>query len=890
MSIATGSRLGPYEILARIGAGGMGEVWRARDTRLERDVAIKVLPASLAHDPQFRARFEREAKTISQLNHPHICQIYDVGEAAEDKTSYLVMELLEGESLADRLVRGALPLSDVLRYGAQIAEGLAAAHRAGIVHRDLKPGNIMITKAGAKLLDFGLAKGGVTPSPAIVAGTAFSGETEHKPLTQEGTIIGTFQYMAPEQLEGLQADARTDIFALGAVLYEMVTGKRAFEGKTKTSLIAAIVDREPPPISQFQPLTPPAFERLVKTALEKDPDNRWQTAHDLLLQLRWIAEAGSQAGVPVPLLVRRKQREQLAWICAFLFLLTAGVFAFLWQRLAQEPVRRVETSILPPEKSSFNFGSGGLALSPDGQKLIFVASTDGKIQLWIRRLGAGTAQPLSGTAGASYPFWSPDSRFVAFFAGGKLRKIDSGGGPPQVICDAPNGRGGSWNDENLILFAPSDRDPIHRVSSGGGVSTAVTQLKSDTEFSHRWPSFLPDGKHFLFLAQSVSSERRRGRIHAGNLGTNDRKEILITDSPALISASGHLLFVRDRSLLAQPFDADGLVLTGEAFPIADRVQYVPSTTWGAFTVAKNGTLAYQSGGTSAATQLTWLDRSGKALGVLTSAGQHVNPRLSRKGDRVAYELADDETGDSDIWIYDLARNIPTRFSFEPGREASPVWASDDARIFYCAEDEGRTTWSIVQKVSSGAGREETVLAPRTQFLSTVDIDRDGRHLSYNRIDIKSRAGRDLWIYSFANRQTVPLLQTRFQDMGGFFSPDGRWIAYVSDESGAREVYVQPFPPNGAKWQISSSGGGAPRWRRDGRELFFAGETKMMSVAVTTNESSFSAAVPQILFDAQVLSGYDVTADGQRFLINKLVNDEVQQPVTVVLNWAAEREK
>ena len=885
MTITSGSRFGPYEIVAPIGAGGMGEVFRATDTRLDRSVAIKVLPAALAQNAQFRLRFEREAKTISQLNHPNICQIYDVGEAAEGHSSYLVMELLEGQSLAERLASGPLSLSEVLRYGTQIAEALVAAHRAGIVHRDLKPGNIMITKSGAKLLDFGLAKAALSPT-SVVSGTAFSGATEHKPLTQEGTIIGTFQYMAPEQLEGQDADPRTDIFAFGAVLYEMVTGKRAFEGKTKTSLIAAIVDRDPPPISQFQPLTPPALERVIRTCLQKDPDDRWQTAHDLLLQLRWIGEAGSEAGVAAPVVVRRKNRERIAWGLALLLLGTTATCAYLWRRLADQPVRRVEMSVLPAANAVFNFGRGGPALSPDGQHIVYVATLEGKTQLWLRHLDAGGGQPLNGTEAAFHPFWSPDSRFIGFFASGKLKKIDIAGGPPQSICDAPTGRGGNWNRDGVIVFAPTDRDPLHRVAASGGTAVAITELATG-EYSHRWPSFLPDGRHYLFLAQNVAAGQDRGRIYIGELGAKGRTELLAANSPAVYAPPGYVLFARDRALLAQPFDAKALKLTGDPFPLADKVQYVAQIGWAAFTVAPNGTISYHVSTAAAATQLAWFDRTGKALGVLNTTGQHADARLSHKGDRVAYALIDEDAGTSDIWIYDLARNIPTRFTFESGREGAAIWTRDDSKIIYSAEVPNGPARNLVQKISSGAGREELLHSGDAVVMGPVDISPDGQTLIFNQIDRRSGSMQDIWTFSFADRKAMPLLQTRFIDGAGLLSPDGKWLLYVSDESGRREVYVQPFPPNGAKWQISSKGGRVPRWRRDGKEVFFFGlDNRLHSAAVTASGTSFSAEVPQLLFEANVVAGYDVTADGQRFLVNQPVGEEVQSPLTVVLNWTA----
>ncbi len=743
LQIESGTRLGPYEIISRIGAGGMGEVWRGRDTRLDRPVAIKVLPASLAGNEQFRARFEREAFAISQLNHPHICTLHDIGH--EDGTSYLVMELLDGDSLADRLANGAMPLAEVFRYGAQIAAALDRAHRAGIVHRDLKPGNVVITRSGAKLLDFGLAKSSTSP-----VAVSFEGATEHKPLTKEGTILGTLQYMAPEQLAGEEADARTDIFALGALLYEMATGRRAFEGKTRTSVIAAIVSVHPPPISTIASLTPPALDHTVRRCLEKEPDDRWQSAHDVASELQWIAEAGSQAGVAAPVLSRRKKRESLAWALALAFLATTATIAFLWHRATAEPPRRIELSVLPPENGSFDFNQASMVLSPDGRKLIYVAAVEGKSQLWLRHLDKGVALPMGGTEGATHPFWSPDSRFVAFFAAGKLRKIDSNGGPPQNICEATNGRSGTWNRDGVILFAPTDRDPIHRVSASGGTAVAVTELIPDKEYSHRWPSFLPDGKHYLFLGQTYSSPQERGRIFVGTLGSKTRKELMLANSPAIYATSGHILFVRDRTLLAQAFDPKKLALIGDAFPLADQVQYFAPTGGAAFSATSNGTISYQAAGAVAMTQLTWFDRTGKPLGVIAGPpGLQSRPRLSRKGDRVAYDRLDEAAGTSDLWIHDLSRNTSTRFTFEPTEDLAAVWTPDDRRIIYTSEQVNRSGRKIVQKISSGAGQEEVLLSVDAPGVATTDVSPDGRYVAWQQVGVKMRGGKSQYLSAIA---------------------------------------------------------------------------------------------------------------------------------------------
>src|SRR5438132_949235 len=543
MTLSAGTKLGRYEILAPVGAGGMGEVYRARDSRLERTVAIKVLPQDLSSPAELRERFEREARTISQISHPHICALYDVNR--EGETEYLVMEFLDGGTLAARLTKGALPLEQALRYGIEIADALDMARRQGIVHRDLKPGNVMLTKSGVKLLDFGLAKALEPEGPV----ESFTSVPTAGDVTREGTILGTFPYMAPEQLEGRKADPRTDIFALGATLYEMVTGKKAFEGPSRASVISAILRDEPKSISQVQPMTPPELDRVVKTCLAKDPDDRWQTAHDVKLQLEWIAEGGSAVGLPAPVVARRRSRERLAWAAAAAATLAALALALLLLARPRQALRMVQSSVLPPEKSAFVFDEGPMALSPDGRRLAFIAPTaEGKNLLWVRPLNGMAAQPLAGTDGPSYPFWSPDSRFLGFFAGGKLKKIDASGGPPQVLCDAQTGRGGTWNREGVILFSPSMRDALQRVSSEGGTPAPATELDaSKRDYSHRFPVFLPDGRHFLYLIQAVQTGQGEGQeVCVGSLESKERRSLLRVSSNAVFApaapgaASGHI--------------------------------------------------------------------------------------------------------------------------------------------------------------------------------------------------------------------------------------------------------------------------------------------------------------------------------------------------------------
>src|SRR5712691_1184624 len=661
MTMTSGTRLGPYEIVAPIGAGGMGEVYKARDTRLDRNVAVKILPAEFSQNAQFKLRFQREAKTISQLSHPNICTLYDVGE------NYIVMELLDGESLVDRLAKGPLPLGEVLKYGVQIAEALGKAHREGVIHRDLKPGNIMITKSGAKLLDFGLAK------TTIVSGTA-EGATAQKPLTQEGALLGTFQYMAPEQLAGEEPDARTDIFALGALLYEMATGKRAFEGKTKTSLIGAIVSGEPKPISELQPLTPPALEHVIKKCLAKDPEDRWQSAADIAEELRWISEAGSQAGVAGVVVGRRKLRERMWIAIAAAALIATAVLSVVLRRTQVLASRSISAAIVLPSGINFDWDDiASLTLSPDGKFVTFAARpAEGKSSLWIRRLDSSEAKPLNGTERTTQepltPFWSPDSKLLAFFAGGKLKRIDIEGGPAVTLADAGNGRGGSWNSDGVIIFSPNYRDAIYRVSANGGPVSAITKVdEAHGETTHRWPTFLPDGKHFLYLAGSHKGpERKVSAIYVGSLDSSERRLLLHADM-SFIVVPGYLLFGRENYVMAQPFNGRTQKLSGEPIRIAENVANDPGYFRAAFAAANDGTMAYLTGDGAVERRLLWYDRNGKEIGSFGTSGAYAairfSPdaaiRFSPDGKRLAVAMG---TPYTDVWIYDIARGVRTRFT------------------------------------------------------------------------------------------------------------------------------------------------------------------------------------------------------------------------------------
>jgi Tol biopolymer transport system component len=900
--LTSGSRLGPYEIIAPLGAGGMGEVYKARDTRLDRIVAIKILPDDLAGDPQFRDRFDREARSISQLDHPHICPLYDIGEAATSPeqrapTRFLVMQYLDGETLADRLSKSALPIDQALRIAIQIADALAAAHKAGIVHRDLKPGNIMLTKGGAKLLDFGLAKR--TP---VVAGGGLSMLPTTPAATAQGTILGTFQYMAPEQLEGHEADARTDIFAFGAVVYEMLAGKKAFEGKSHATLIAAIIGRDPPPISAVHSLTPPAVDRLVQKCLRKDADQRWQTARDLLDELKWIAEGGT-AAAPVGAHPRNPWPERAAWITG-----AAGVLIALFSvlRPASAPATGdvVRLSILPPDKTLFTgmsaatVGAPQLALSPDGRAIVFVAAAPGaRPTLWLRSLDAVTARLLPGTEGAESPFWSPDDLWIGYFADGNLKKTPASGGPSQVIAaNVPDNRLASWGPDDTIIFSRGTTG-ILRVSSSGGMVTPVTEPDaSRQEGSHRFPQFLPDGRHFLFSVRSSVADQ--AGAYAGSLDGKTKKLLIPGNTTALYAPSGHVLFLNGDTLMGQAFDAERLELKGQAFLVEGGVGR-SSTGSGSYSVSGTGTLGY-AGTLSTPGRLTWFDRRGAPSDSAAPAGDYTDFRLSPDQTRLAASLVNPKTGFPDIWITDLTRGGSAPFTFGPAVNASPVWAPDGARIIFRTTRTGGLA-EFNAKSAGGGGKEEPVLSHTVSRASGAlssnmmlyDWSPDGRHLLFSTI---TSSDSDLWLLPLAgDPKPVRFLSAPGDQWHGSFSPDGRLVAYTSNESGRLEVKVQTFPLTDRQWPVSTTGGYEPRWRADGREMYYLSlDQKLMAVGVGPGPS-FGA--PTELFPVRIAGGvsfqrthYVPSRDGRRFLINTPTGDAGIVPITVVLNWTAALKK
>ncbi len=899
MTLTAGTRLGPYEIVAPLGAGGMGEVYRAKDTRLGREVAVKVLPQHLSDSAEIRARFEREAKTISALNHPNICTLFDVGR--EGDVDYLVMELVDGETLAQRIARsGALPPADVLKIGAQIADALDRAHRAGVVHRDLKPGNIMLTKAGAKLMDFGLARATETNGPVSASGVTMAALTRTaphaSPLTAEGTLVGTFQYMAPEQLEGGEADARADLWALGCVLYEMATGKRAFDGRSQASLIGAIMTREPAPVSQVAPLAPAGLDRLVRTCLTKDPDERARTAHDLKLQLQGLAESGSQSvgsAAPVALPPRRATRAAwLPWAIAAVCAL-AAVAGFALHRGGGAP-RTVFATIDPPAGAEFSSASTTpmpLAISPDGTRIAFCARRgEGPDMLWVRDLASPTPRPLEGTEGAEQPFFSPDGSALGFFSAGKLRRVGVAGGPVMVLADASDPRGGSWGD-GVIVFAPRYMDALSRVSPDGGPVTQATVLDSTAgESTHRHPHFLPDGKHFLYLARSSSAGAGAApAIYATAIGSAKRTAVARVASNVAY-AGGHILYVQAGTLMAQPFDAGRMRTTGPVVPLAEHTQWDERFSRGVFAASRTGVLAFRSGAVSTFTQLNWRDRTGKRLanvGELTDFTYGGTPMLSPDGTRTLMTVLDPDRGDSDACVIDLASGQRRKLTLDGHDHSYAVWMPDGRSYAYNAPgDSGATSAIVVQQLDAAAGR--TIVQGVKSGLYPCASSPDGRYVLYSAAHLAT--ANDLFAVPVTGGPPIVVAGGPLDQFSGQFSPDGRFVAYASSESGTRQVYVVPFPPTGAKWQVSQDGGVEARWGRDGRQLYFVDRDNwIVSVAVNVAGGVFTAGAMQRLFQIHSCGGdwrYDVTADGQRFLVTSPPADVDGVRLTLVTNWTA----
>jgi Tol biopolymer transport system component len=888
MTLSAGARLGPYEVVSPLGAGGMGEVYRAKDTRLDREVALKVLPEHLSGSEELRSRFEREAKAISSLQHPHICTLYDVGR--EGETDFLVMELLEGESLADRLEKGPLPIDQVLKLGIQIADALEKAHGSGIVHRDLKPGNVFVTERGVKLLDFGLAKLHAM-GPGSASRTqlgALPTEQLSAPLTSAGMILGTFQYMSPEQLEGKESDARSDLFALGCVLYEMATGKKAFSGSSQASLIGSIMHSSPAPVSSQAPLSPPALDRVIATCLEKDPKNRWHTAHDVRLQLAWIAEGGSQVGLPAPVVAHRKNRERLAWGLAAALAVAVAALAVGYVARAPKPERVARFEVRTPASLLV---VGEPKISPDGGQIAFVGVDDqGEGRIWVRSLDALEARPLAGTEGVTSrmrPFWSPDSRFVAFIVDGKLKRVALDGGPAQKICDTPTGADGTWSEKGLILFDGQTNDPIRSCDAAGGVvRTHVAGPEGEAKLQVGWPQFLPGGEKFLYVTFGGKPEENGIRI--ADADGSDSKLIVDGLSRVEYAEPGYLVFVRETTLVAQRFDPEKGVLSGEPIPLVDGIG-VDAQGQAEFSVSRAGVLVYRAGAASSS-EFVWLDRKGNRVDAPLAEGELQSFDLSRDGRWLAYQQGGGS--DADIWVRDLKRGVSSRFTFEKGGEFGPLFARDGARVIFSRLAEGGTA-TLVSRALDRTGTDQPIYAPNdpSERFAAGALSPDGRWLY-----IQRRTGSTAWnlqrlVLGSPAAEPELLVGGELAQVHPQLSPDGRWLAFTSFEAEPPEVYVVGVAGASGRWQVSTRGGFEPAWGPQGDELFYLSmDNRMMRVAVTTG-TTFDAGVPEPLFPIalaplQIRNRYRVAADGERFLVVAPAGQGAAAPMTVVLGWDA----
>jgi eukaryotic-like serine/threonine-protein kinase len=919
-----GMKLGPYEILSPLGAGGMGEVYRAHDSKLGRDVALKVLPARLAADAQRMARFAREAQVLASLNHPNIAAIYGLEESRGVRA--LVMELVEGQTLAERLsfqlapasarhsrgsgnpavpasagttaaMKGSpLQLDEALPIAKQIAEALEAAHDRGIVHRDLKPANVKITPAGmVKVLDFGLAKAfEFEDSPTNVANSP----TLSVAATQAGVILGTAAYMSPEQARGKAVDRRADIWAFGCVLFEMLCGEQSFEGETVSDTLAAVIRAEPE-WDSLPAATPIAIQRLIRRCLTKDPKQRLQAIGEARIVIEETL-SGSHPGAihdslvgaglkPAPTVAT--WRRVLPWTVGAVLLGAAIFFAVLYLRQSQAPTRAILTQILPPPKSNFVVDSVVTVnpeLSPDGDRMVYLAGEPGgKPRLWTRWLDSPQAKPLEGTEDGTAPFWSPDGRYIGFFAEGKLKKLDSSGGSPLDLASAPVGRGGSWGADGTILFAAGINTPIYRVSAAGGTPVVVTAFdKSRQESSHRWPQFLPDNQHFLYYAVSASPDY--SGTYVGSLAGGEPKLLLRGESNAIFAPPGFLLFVRGTTLMAQPFDPSRLELSGDSAAIGENVTVLHPAWRSVVSASRNAIVGYWTGASAGGRQILWFDRKGKQVATTGSTDIFQDPRLSPNGKELAITIGS-LGGNPDIWVYDLARGARTRLTFEPSVERSPVWSPDGTRIAFASTR--NLPLHIYEKAANGTGTTQPLLEDDAREIPD-SWSSDGRYIAYERQNFQGKIEWDIWILpTFGDKKPFPFLQSQFNETQAAFSPDSKWLAYTSDESGTEGVYIVPFPQGNGKWGVSTNGGSEPRWRGDGKELFFISpDQKLMAVDILERGSSLQIGNPQPLFRANfsAVPGvvYDVASDGKKFVTLSPAEQVSTEPITLVVNWTA----
>ena len=899
MRLPVGARLGPYEIVSLIGVGGMGEVYTARDTRLGRIVAVKVVLEDFVLRPDRRRRFETEARAISSLHHPHICTLFDVGE--QDGAAFLVMEYLEGETLDDRLARGPVPTRDMLAYAMQIADALDHAHRERFIHRDLKPGNVILTPSGAKLLDFGLVRRTVVEPVGPASSSTLS--LDQRKLTAEGALLGTLEYMAPEQLEGKEADARTDIFALGTLMFEMATGQKPFAGSSQASVIASILTHEPPPVSsvRYDAELPPALDHIIERCLAKNPADRWQTARDVKLELEWIARAGSYATRASSWL----RRHRHATIASAAAVLAIGVVAISAIRLTvreapAEEVTRFVITLPSGTLISASENNTRMAVSPDGRLLAFVATSKGQEQLWIHSMRDGLARPLEGTEGAVSPFWSPDSRFVGFVArdAGEIRKIDVSGGPARTICAAQVEGAPTWGGDGTILFTQF-LDGIYWVSGEGGTPVRVTTVdKARRELNHYWPNFLPDGRRFTYLATALDANgvRVTPSVYVASLASTEVTLLAQLHSKMVYAPPGYLLFAEQGALLARTFDAATLALSGEPVRIAEAIHYVRTVGHAAFSISETGILAYQAAAEDS--RLLWYDR----LGNITETGWGGQGfgavRFSPDGQRVAVDATDRRTGTADLWIYDVARGAPVRVTSDPIDESDPVWSPDGHRLMFRmnrgrpAGETGSAAPNLYAR-TIGNPAEEELLVGHPGPLNPEDWSSDGRWIAYISNTVKTRA--DLLIVALdGDRKPRPFAATRFMECCGRFSPGSSRMAFVSDESGTEEVYVTAVPGPADKTRVSIGGGTSPRWGRDDRVLFYAApdNRSIMRVAIEWTPTVRVSAPVRLFTMSQAAAWsrprgmmYDVTPDGERFLVNVPVGLSESSKIMVVQNWA-----
>jgi serine/threonine protein kinase/Tol biopolymer transport system component len=875
MTLSAGSKLGPYEIVALLGAGGMGEVYKARDPRLSREVALKVLSSQRMTTPEARARFEREARTISQLNHPNVCVLHDVGR--EGESEYLVMELVEGETLSDRLGRGAIPFETALRIGAEIAAALGAAHAKGIVHRDLKPGNVMLTRSGVKLLDFGLARDfvfGGTPAGMTEAATV------GKALTAEGTIVGTLSYMAPEQLEGKEADPRTDIFALGAVLYEMLTGRRAFTGSSPATVISAILTTDPPMVSAAIPISPPDLDRLVRVCLAKDPSDRWQSAHDVELQLKAIASgSGSRASFAAP----QRRSSWLPWLVAAACAALAAVALLRGRAPKNTAPPTIRFAVPPPPDAHFDASTvenNVYALSPDGTELAFVAfGRDGSRRLWIRRLSELEAKPVSGTDGARTVFWSPDGRALGFAAGNQLRRVGVDGGVPVTICGVPGETGisATWGAPGDIVFAAVQGEAIYRVAAAGGAAVKVLEPDRASGVGRvNWPWFLPDGRRFLYLARRLTGAQAVMLYEPGS----PPREIFAEASRVEYADPGLLFFARDRALFARPFDERAGRASGEAIPVAARVSYFSSSGYAAFTTSQNGAIALQSA--ADVHHLSWFDRTGRLLGNIGPSGSYLNVRISPDGRRAYFSRIRPTTGAFGILFADLETSTETAASPGPETEIGPLVLPGGGAILYSAI-RGRAPQLVRQDLATGKIDE---VLPFGTFQFAHDVSPDGRTLLYS--ERGENGIFDLWTMPLAGGgKPAPFVQSAAGKTDARFSPDGRYVSYIAEEPSGPAIYVAPFPGPGEKVKVTSRSAQVLRWSRAGELLFVSDDGHLVSVPIrTTPALQMGKPVDLFAMPAKaVWQSFDVAPDGKRLMAIVPEMDANEHPLDVIVNWA-----